>query len=293
MNNFEENIVHTQQLGKETLEEQKDTVYINETEQEMEQQEKEIRFSNKCYHMTVDLKKIIEDKQIKVIIGENSKYVNDTKPENAGISYSLGLEGIIVTNAMFRARYQYVSLNNQLLDREVTLDDMVAQNVQEQENHAIGSRVYLTFDETLNIKEENPKRDIADPKTKTPISLEKIKGLTLKNTQTGEVKYDRESIVRYAITKTKIEDILNKLEKTDRPYMNIEGWVKTDFSFKEYVKRYYEEMQKEPSTLEIKNGKYELTEIDVKELLKIVEQDKNKTMPKENDEVEGVGQDER
>ena len=44
---------------------------------------------------------------------------------------------------------------------------------------------------------------------------------------------------------------------------------------------------------EIKNGKYELTEIDANELLKIVEQDKNKTMPKENDEVEGVGQDER
>lgn len=224
----------------------------------------------KCYHMTSHLREIIEDGKLDIKVGENSKYVNDTKNENRGISYSLGLEGIIATNAMFRARYQYVLLENQT-DRDVTLDDMFLQDVQEQENQALGSNIYLAFDETEEIKEANVEGDIADPKTKNPVYIKDIYGVVLKNNKTGEIKYDRESILRYAISKTSIEDILMKLTGADRPFMNMEGYGKTNFSFRDYLERYYKEMLKEPKTTEISSNNYELENIDVNELLNLVE----------------------
>ena len=252
--------------------------------------------SEKCYHMTSHLMEIMQDENpgLKPFVGDNSKLVNDVKQENRGISYSLGLEGIIVTNAMFRARYQYDRLENQT-DRDVTLDDMFNQNVKNQEDMALGKNVYLTFDETEKIREENEKRDISDPKTKSPIDIKDIKGVILKNSKTGEIKYDRESIIRYAISKTNIENILNKMPKTDRPFMNMDGYAKTDFSFKQYVERYYEEISKDPEMIEFKNGEYELQEIDANELLKMVEHDKTiktaqvETQDYENhmDEAEG------
>lgn len=227
----------------------------------------------KCYHMTEALKEITEDEKLEPRVGKNSKHVNDLK--NIGISYSLGLEGIIATNAMFRARYQYELLEQQM-DRDVTLEDMFSQDVQEQENKALGSKAYLTFDETEKIQEENKGRDIADPKTKSSINLENIKGVILKSNKTGQIKYDRESIIRYAISKTNIDSILNKLKGVDRPFMNMEGYAKTDFSFKEYVKKYYEEMLKDEKMSELKNEEFELEEIGVNELIKIVERDKIK-----------------
>lgn len=107
--------------------------------------------NEKCYHMTQKLKDVIKDGQLKILVGENSKDVNDTKKENMGISYSLGLEGIFATNAMFSARYQYDLLENQT-DRDVTLDDMFAQDVQDRENKRLGENIYLSFDETEEIQ---------------------------------------------------------------------------------------------------------------------------------------------
>ena len=230
----------------------------------------------KCYHMTKYLREIISDKkpQLKSIVGENSKYVNDVSENNMGISYSLGLEGIVATNAMFHARYQYEPLENQI-DRDITLDDMFTQNIQEQEDKALGENIYLTFDETKEIEEENKERDIADPKTKQPIDLENIRGVILENVKTGDIRYDRESIIRYAISKVN-KDFFEQLNGSDKPFMNMEGYGKTDFSFKEYVKRYYEEMLKDPKMNEIVNGEYELKEINVKQMLKIIEKNKIK-----------------
>ena len=235
----------------------------------------------KCYHMTRFLKDIIKNedekgfKGLKLVVGENSKYVNDTKSDNIGISYSLGLEGIIATNAMFRARYQYNLLENQT-DRNVTLDDMFNQNVQEQEEKFLGSNVYLVFDETDSIRAENEERDIADPKTKLPIDISNIRGVILKNNRTGQIEFDREAIVRYAVSNTQIQDIIENLVSSDRPFMNMEGYAKTDFSFRDYVRRFFLEVSKEPETQVIGNGDWRLQEIDVKELLEIIEKDKEK-----------------
>lgn len=242
----------------------------------------------KCYHMTRKLREILNDakKQLRPLIGENSKHVNDTKSENIGISYSLGLEGIVATNAMFRARYQYDLLENQT-DRDVTLDDMFSQNITEQENKSLGGCIYLTFNETEQIQADNKERDIADPKTIIPINVDDIKGIVLKNKKTGEIKYDRESIIRYAISKTNINDILNKLNDCDKPFMNMEGYGKTNFSFKDYVKRYYEEIIKDSKILEFINDEYILKEINVYELLKLVEKDKTIFMQDNNGKIKG------
>ena len=228
----------------------------------------------KCYHMTKYLMEIICDDKpgLKPLVGDNSKHVNDIKEENIGISYSIGLEGIIVTNAMFRARYQYDLLEQQT-DRYITLDDMFNQDVKKQENMALGKNIYLAFEETEKMREENKARDIADPKTKSSIDINDIKGVILKNSKTGEAKYDRESVIRYAISKTNLNDILSKIPKCDKPFMNMEGYAKTDFSFMQYVERYYKEMIKAHEMSEFNNGEYELQEIDVNELLKMVEHD--------------------
>ena len=227
----------------------------------------------KCYHMTEALKQIIEDQQLQPRVGKNSEHVNDVKEENIGISYSLGLEGIIATNAMFRARYQYDLLENQT-DRDVTLDDMFSQDVYKQENEALGGRTYLVFDETETVRDDNKERDIADPKVKSAIDLENISGVILKNNKTGQIKYDRTSIIEYAVSQTSIDDVLDKLVSADVPFMNMEGYAKTDFSFKDYVKRYYEEFSKNPEISEFRDGKYELEEINVNEFLKLLEKDK-------------------
>ena len=229
----------------------------------------------KCYHMTPDLKAIMndEDKALKPKIGKSSERVNDIK--NLGLSYSLGLEGVIVTNAFFKARYQYELLENEE-DKEISLDDMFEQDVKQQEDENLNSRVYLSFDETEEIRKENAKRDISDSKTKSSVSLDKVKGVVVKNTKTGEIKHDRESIVRYAISKTNINDILSKIKKTDRPFMNIEGYAKTEFSFKQYIERYYEEMLKDSRMLDYTNGEYELEEIELEKLLEMIEMDKAK-----------------
>ena len=233
----------------------------------------------KCYHMTSYLKEIIQDGKLDIKVGKNSNFVNDIKSENKGISYSLGLEGLVATNAMFRARYQYDLLENQT-DRYITLDDMFLQNVNEQENRAVGSNIYLIFDETEKIRNENIERDIADPKTKSVINIENISGVVLKNKKTGELKYDRDSILRYAISKINIEDMLSKLTNSDRPFMNMEGYGKTDFSFKEYLKRYCKEMLKESETIEISKNDYELEMMNVNELLNLVEKDNERDLGK-------------
>jgi len=233
----------------------------------------------KCYHMTSHLKEIIQDGKLDIKVGKNSNFVNDIKSENKGISYSLGLEGLVATNAMFRARYQYDLLENQT-DRYITLDDMFLQNVNEQENRAVGSNIYLIFDETEQIRNENIERDIADPKTKSVINIENISGVVLKNKKTGELKYDRDSILRYAISKINIEDMLSKLTNSDRPFMNMEGYGKTDFSFKEYLKRYCKEMLKESETIEISKNDYELEMMNVNELLNLVEKDNKRNFGK-------------
>lgn len=228
----------------------------------------------KCYHMTKYLMEIIGDDKpgLKPLVGKNSKHVNDIKEENKGVSYSIGLEGIIVTNAMFRARYQYDLLEHKK-DGDVSLDDMFNQDVKKQENMELWKYIYLTFDETEKMRAENKERDIADPKTKSSIDLKDIKGVILTNNKTGEVKYDRESIIRYAISKTNLDDILSKIQKYNKPFMNMEGYAKTDFSFMQYVKRYYEEVIKEPEMIDFKNGEYKLQEIEANELLKMVEHD--------------------
>lgn len=218
----------------------------------------------KCYHMTSHLSEIINDKKLKPFMGDNSRYVNDKK---LGLSYSVGLEGIIATNAMFRARYQYTLLENQL-DREITLDDMFEQNVEEQENQFIGNNVYLSFKNTEQLRQENSSKDIADPKTKLSIDIDNIKGIILKSED--REKHDIQAIVKYATTKVDIEDVLEWLVADDKPFMNMEGYAKTAFSFREYVQRYYQELQKDSETLEIKNCGYNLEEIDVNELEKLV-----------------------
>jgi len=226
--------------------------------------------NKKCYHMTKHIKEIIEEKTLKPLVGENSKYVNDVKSENLGISYSLGLEGIIATNAMFCARYQYNLLENES-DKVITLDDMFAQDVQKQLDTSLGSNVYLVFDENENIKNDNKHRDIADPKTKSSIGLEHIRGVVLRNVETQQIKYDVNSIVMYAISKANIDNILERLINSDRPFMNMEGYAKTNFSFKEYVIKYYETKLKEFSMSEIVDGKYELEEINIKQLMRIID----------------------
>ena len=176
---------------------------------------------------------------------------------------------------MFRARYQYNLLENQT-DRNVTLDDMFNQNVQEQEEKFLGSNVYLVFDETDSIRAENEERDIADPKTKLPIDISNIRGVILKNNRTGQIEFDREAIVRYAVSNTQIQDIIENLVSSDRPFMNMEGYAETDFSFRDYVRRFFLEVSKEPETQVIGNGDWRLQEIDVKELLEIIEKDNDK-----------------
>lgn len=233
--------------------------------------------------MTKHLKEILADKkpQLKPIVGENSEYVNDINVDNIGISYSLGLEGIIATNAMFHARYQYEKLENQT-SRNITLDDMFKQDIEKKEDRALGDNVYLSFEETEEIKKDNIERDIADPKAKCPIDLKNIKGIILKNDKTGEIKYDRQSIIMYAISKVD-KDFLKNFNGWDTPFMNMEGYGKTDFSFKEYVERYYEEMLKKPQMNEFLNRKYELEEIDAKQMLKVIESAKMKeTINKQN-----------
>lgn len=228
----------------------------------------------KCYHMTKHLQKILSDKkpQLKPIVGGNSEYVNDKN--NIGISYSLGLEGIIATNAMFHARYQYEKLEKQT-DRNITLDDMFKQDIKKEEENALGDNVYLNFYETEAIRSQNMERDIADPKTKFPIDLENIRGVILKNTKTGEIKYDRDSIIMYAVSKVD-KEFFKKLNCYDKPFMNMDGYGKTDFSFKEYIERYYEEILKSSQMNEFLKGKYELQEIDVKQMLELVENNKIK-----------------
>ena len=277
VNAIMQEIEETDEFANLTIEQKNGLVQSFLKEDEKQMKGEKVMGKEKCYHMTSHLREIMDDEnpEIKPLVGENSKHVNDTRQENIGISYSLGLEGVVVTNAMFRARYQYDLLENKT-DRDVTLDDMFEQDVHEREDKALGSNIYLTFDETEEIKKENEERDIADPKTKSPIDMKNVRGVVLKNKNTGEIKYDRESIIRYAVSKTNIKDILAKLKGTDKPFMNIPGYGKTDFSFKEYVQRYYEEMIKDPKMLEFKNDEYELEEIDVKEFLKILETDKTK-----------------
>ena len=169
-------------------------------------------------------------------------------------------------------------------DRDVTLDDMFAQDINEQEQEALGENIYLTFNETEKIKEENKTRDIADPKTKSLININDIKGITLTNLKNGERIYDRNSIIMYAISHTEINNIVQAIEEScknatrdsNTPFMNIEGCAKTSFSFKEYIKRYYTEMKKSSEMVSFQNGKYVIEEINVNELLKIIELDNNK-----------------
>lgn len=223
----------------------------------------------KCYHMTNKLNEIIKTGGLKILVGENSKFVNDTKIENLGISYSLGLEGIIATNAMFHARYQYELLENQT-EKCITLDDMFAQDIERKEDDALGDNIYLTFSETYEMKKENKERDIADPKTKRAIDIGDIKGVILKNNENGEIKYDRKSILMYAIANTDINKILEKLQNTDRSFMSMEGFAKTNFSFKDYVLRYYKEMKKEPEMIEFMSKNFELEEVDIKILQNLI-----------------------
>lgn len=72
------------------------------------------------------------------------------------------------------------------------------------------------------------------------------------------------------------------MQSENRPFMNMEGYAKTDFSFRDYVERYYKKMMKDPQTLEFVKGEYELQEINVNELLRIIERDKEKTKDTKN-----------
>lgn len=152
----------------------------------------------KCYHMTT-LDRLESINKIGLVPRNenNSKLINDNKVK---VFFSEGFEGAIALFVDFDIVYNKIKNKEETLENQDLSEAVLAsKNLQEY----LKDGVYLCFDLDNTINERNFENGC----TSETIKPERLKVVMLKDIKTKEVIYSKFDVIKYMMSKTKIENI--------------------------------------------------------------------------------------
>lgn len=180
----------------------------------------------------------------------NSKLINDN---NVKVYFSEGFTGCIALFVDFDRVY------NKIKNKEENLKDFnLNKRITSSKNleEYLGEGVYLCFAKENIVNERNFENGC----TSKTIKSEKLKVVILKDKNTNKVIYSRFAIIKYMMSKTKIEDIMYYGTEYKSPLSEI---VTKKIQAK--VKKYYQEHTKEINDNNLTN--YDMLEIPLNKFL--------------------------